>query len=371
MGSGSDLISGQDNGFEKTTTMVGQTTDDPVPPPFDGDVIFQVVGFKSGTLHGLNQTCAAIRGHGTNGVSPLTIGGAGVWGMGGPNAGTGVLGQGGQGDPFEAAGGIGVHGQGGPSIDLPDFELINEPGIGVLGEGGLGNGNVLDPHFHPNAPGVVGVAGGTNVPALGTTQNAGVVGSSSTGIGVKGISDKFDGVRGESATSVGVFGQGDTGVEGSGTRNGVLGTGDIAVYGLGKTTGVYGTGPTGVYGASSSEGLAGVFSAGVVLNLSDFPRRAGVFASTSAAQVHLVPRTQLQPFETHATTPGAFVTKGFEAQFPADGKCGDLLCATPSGTPGAPGATATLWFCTISGTGKRNPAWWQQVLLGPIFAGQG
>jgi hypothetical protein len=37
----------------------------------------------------------------------------------------------------------------------------------------------------------------------------------------------------------------------------------------------------------------------------------------------------------------------------------------------SPGAPATLWFCTVSGSdvGGLKPATWRQVLLGPEIVG--
>jgi len=86
------------------------------------------------------------------------------------------------------------------------------------------------------------------------------------------------------------------------------------------------------------------------------------------AQVHLIPQ-QTAPFPgVQPATPGAFNTKGVAPLLRAAGKAGDLLYTTPFNEPGAPGA---LWLCVVSGTDKNNPARWQQVLLGPIFAATG
>jgi len=348
--------------------MVGQTTDDIPPKPFAGDVIFEVVGIDTGKPLGLDQTLAAIRGHGTTDASgspsPLAIG---VWGMGGEYAGTGVLGQGGVG-PGPSRGGVGVHGQGGQGDSL--FSI--DPGIGVLGEGGTsaGPGN-------PNGPGVVGVAGGTGVPI------------STGGAGVFGISQNFEGVRGEGNT--GVFGttsipdnRGVIGYSSAPHGNGVGVEGICASQDTGhnaSAAGVQGTchtgtgvngitaSGTGVKGQSSRDGVGGVFSTTTIQAGDAPPGRGGVFGSTAgAAQVHLVPHPVGAVGPTQTVNAGAFTTKGLEALFPANGKAGDLLYTTPAGQTGAPGA---LWLCTISGTDKRNPAWWQQVLLGPIFTGLG
>ena len=103
--------------------------------------------------------------------------------------------------------------------------------------------------------------------------------------------------------------------------------------------------------------MGGVFSTTTIQAGDAPPGRGGVFGSTAgAAQVHLVPHPVGALGPTQTVNAGAFVTKDLEPLFPANGKAGDLLYTT------APGA---LWVCTISGTDKRNPAWWQQVLLGP------
>ena len=67
---------------ESTTRMVGQTTDHIPPTPFAGQVIFEVVGIDTGKPLGLDQTLAAIRGHGqpTPQVPHLPLpSGSGAW----------------------------------------------------------------------------------------------------------------------------------------------------------------------------------------------------------------------------------------------------------------------------------------------------
>jgi hypothetical protein len=321
MGSGSDVVSGRDNGFESTTRMVGQQVD--LFTPFAGDVIFEVVGIdpRINQGQGVSSTCTAIRGYGTTGDAGPS--GTGIWGMGGFNAGTGVLGQGGVVSLIQpsSSGGIGVQGIGGDEGPAPGGGT-NTAGAGVFGQGGVGGGTPE----HPNAPGVVGLSGG------------------SFAAGVSGEGDP------------GVLGQGRP----SGAAAGVAGFGATGVFGSGSQTGVVGV---------SERGVGGAFST-APLQPGDAPSgRGGVFGSRAGeAQVHLVPQPKRPFIQTQTITPGAFTTKGLEALFPANGKAGDLLYTTPAGQTGAPGA---LWVCTISGTDKRNPAWWQQVLLGPIFTGLG
>jgi hypothetical protein len=142
-------------------------------------------------------------------------------------------------------------------------------------------------------------------------------------------------------------------------------------------TGVFGAGTIGVFGVSD-KGVGGVFALGA-LETTDVtvvpPNRAAVFGARPGplqknlvAQVHLIPQEKPPFVGTQPATPGAFITKGVAPSLPAAGKAGDLLYTTPANQPGAPGA---LWLCVISGTDKANPARWQQVLLGPMFAASG
>jgi hypothetical protein len=103
------------------------------------------------------------------------------------------------------------------------------------------------------------------------------------------------------------------------------------------------------------------------------PGRAGVFGSDSAAQVRLVPHQPLkQPALNQTFAVQALITKGLAAEFPANGQAGDLLCTTMRvGKPPRDVEIGTLWFCEKGGIDQANPAHWRQVLLGPVFSGQG
>jgi hypothetical protein len=89
--------------------------------------------------------------------------------------------------------------------------------------------------------------------------------------------------------------------------------------------------------------------------------------------VYLVPHPPLKQPALNKTFPvQALITKGLEAEFPANGQAGDLLCTTVQvGKPPRDDEIGTLWFCEKGGTDKTNPAHWRQVLLGPVFSGQG
>jgi hypothetical protein len=129
---------------------------------------------------------------------------------------------------------------------------------------------------HQPGGGLFGVIGVTDDPGISVSDNSGVLGYSTAGFGVQGISRDVSGVFGISSSTnnavAGVYGY-------SGSTNGVIGlaaaenvagvrgsnsavTGiGYGVYGISNNangTGVYGTGNTGVYGQSSAASRAGV-----------------------------------------------------------------------------------------------------------------
>jgi hypothetical protein len=224
----------------------------------------------------------------------------------------------------------------------------NGQGVGVLGTVKLELG--------------VGVRGENTA---STTPNGGsaiaVVGESSVGTCVQGISN---GLAGGAVIGVeGLANAGDFGTGVHGQANGTSSVGVLAESDVG----------TAIKGSSPS-GVGGVFDAtGGGLQLADIPPgRAGVFGSDSAAQVRLVPHQPLkQPALNQTFAVQALITKGLAAEFPANGQAGDLLCTTMRGEPPRDVEIGTLWFCEKGGTDQANPAHWRQVLLGPVFSGQG
>jgi hypothetical protein len=287
-------------------------------------------------------------------------------------------------------------------------------GPGLIGLGGTSQG-----------AGVVGVASNPDVTFVPMAQNAGVLGihqgSGAGDIGVRGENDWQDGanlpqgmgvgvlgtvqlqlgvgVRGENTASttpngsaIAVVGESSVGTGVQGVSHGLAGPAVIGVEGLANDgdfgTGVHGrangVGGVGVFAESdagtaikglSAGGVGGVFATGGGVQSGDAPPgRAGVFGSDSAAQVRLVPHQPLkQPALNQTYAVQTLITKGLAAEFPANGQAGDLLCTTvrvrePSGVIVELG---TLWFCEKGGTNKTNPAQWRQVLMGPALSGTG
>jgi hypothetical protein len=250
---------------------------------------------------------------------------------------------------------IGVRGEN-EWVDPPDGSNPGQ-GVGVLGTVQLEQG--------------VGVRGeNTAIPTPSGGSAIAVVGHSSIGTGVQGVSDRLAG--------------GAIGVEG------VANAGDGAIGVHGQANGTNATSSVGVFAesdagmaikANSPHGVGGVFDAtvkGLVYPPPVQPQglpppgRAGVFGSDSAAQVYLVPHQPLkQPALNQTFAVQALITKGLAAEFPANGQAGDLLCTTMRGTPPRDVEIATLWFCEKGGTDQANPAHWRQVLLGQVFSGHG
>ena len=148
-----------------------------------------------------------------------------------------------------------------------------------------------------------------------------VIGESSVGTGVQGVSHGFSGI--------GVEGLANDGAEGTGVHgqaNGANGAGVLAE--LDEGTAIVGL---------STRGVGGVFSAGAsgVQSGDAPPGRAGVFGSDSAAQVRLVPHKPLtQPALNEAYSVQALISKGLTAEFPANGQAGSPLFYALA--PGAP-----------------------------------
>jgi hypothetical protein len=203
-----------------------QPSGDP-PPDYNGNFAF---------IAGPNFTPSRMPLHTTGGVLGVgggrvdlpsghpIAGGVGVVGVGGPNAGTGVFGVGGEANDGSGlrGGGFGVHGIGGNSLIVADPfggpGVRIEAGVGVLGDSPGGNDGVV---------GFAHVAGKSGVFGLNTTDGlgfgvggrcdaptgAGVAGwNDSRGAGVTGASRSGDGVAGFSATGQAVAGYTDSGV---------------------------------------------------------------------------------------------------------------------------------------------------------------
>jgi hypothetical protein len=208
-----------------------------------------------------------------------------------------------------------------------------------------------------------GKGNGQGVGVLGTVtlrDGVGVRGENFTGTGVKGVS------HGVAGSAIGVEGLANDGNFGTGVHGQANGAGGVGV----KAESDVGTA---IKAIISPGGVGGVFDAtknGLPLPP---PGRAGVFGSESAAQVYLVPHPPLKQPALNKTFPvQVLITKGLEAEFPANGQAGDLLCTTVQvGKPPRDDEIGTLWFCEKGGTDKTNPAHWRQVLLGPVFSGQG
>jgi hypothetical protein len=224
----------------------------------------------------------------------------------------------------------------------------NGQGVGVLGTVKLQQG--------------VGVRGeNTAIPTPSGGSAIAVVGHSSIGTGVQGSSD---GLAGDAV--IGVEGLANAGNFGTGVHGQANGTSSVGV----KAESDVGTA---IEAIISPGGVGGVFDAtknGLPLPP---PGRAGVFGSESAAQVYLAPHQPLKQPASNQTQPvQALITKGLAAEFPANGQAGDLLCTTVRvREPQGEVELGTLWFCEQGGTDKTNPAHWRQVLLGPVFSGQG
>jgi len=264
-----------------------------------------VVGFGGNatprTINVDPSACAGVLGQG--GLGPQG-GGPGVAGVGGPNSGVGVYGQGrGPGQEGES-GGPGIKGIGGSNSSADNADGVQGFGSGTFsGVAGFGGGNsgtgVFGLGGGPRGPGVRGIgAGGPNTNpsnpvglyGQGGPQSPGVVGQagSSPADGVQGFgSGTFSGVAGfgGEGSGTGVFGLGG-GPGGPGVRGIVAGGPNTVpsraagVFGQGNETGsvgVQGIGPFGVHGVA--RGIAG--DTGVVAEGQS--NGIGIFASGGQA----------------------------------------------------------------------------------------
>jgi hypothetical protein len=259
----------------------------------------------------------------------------GLIGQGGSNQGAGVVGIASDTDPTD------------PFENLRSEVLgVN---AGVLGISQMGNG--------------VGVKG-TNV-ATGNTSGIGVEGiANDAGVGVKGT-NVATGTNSSGTGVAGIANDPDAGIGVFGQANGRLGIGvqaesdnHIAV------AAVSGNGTAVDASSSTGTAVAGTSNSG----------RAAVFRADRAAQVQLVPHNPpRQPRPNQPFAAQALIAKGEETAFPAIGQAGDLLCTNMLVRPpvGPAVELCTLWFCERTGSGKTDPAHWRQVLLGPVFNGQG
>jgi hypothetical protein len=318
-------------------------------------------------------------------VGVANRGGAGVRGVGnqpeGPRGetagsgtgGDGVVGHGGTGD-LETS----VTGQGGFN-----------PGIGVLGIGGYWTGPAKSDgkaRDDMGGPGVIGVAGGDQGPAWVPPFNL------TKGVGVYGASSQHEGVVAQGGPNAsGLRATGFLGVQGDGTNVGVQGKGNIGVTAYGEDFGIIATGtnragievegPIGIRAtALYAAGTAGVFHGYAGIRAKGDYDPGGTFEGRSTetgipmAQVQLVPLPMWVPDEEPAPFVEALPPSVVD-RLPARGNAGDLLATIRTDADKSmnvsPGAPATLWFCTVSGSdvGGLKPATWRQVLLGPEIVG--
>ncbi|MFN8445370.1 MAG: hypothetical protein U0175_31565 [Caldilineaceae bacterium] len=178
--------------------------------------------------------------------------GAAILGLAAPTTGAtyGVLGN------AFSPGGIAVSGyteNGGTAIR----GLANDTGIGVFGESMLFEG-VRGLAHDPNHGAVVGIHDGGGFGVFGTSdQGAGVVGKSTSWVGIYGESQSAFGAQGKSDTGAGVVGTSTSwiGVYGESTQNeGVRGVSHSS--GFGGVVGYNDKGGPGIYGKSDGNGFA-------------------------------------------------------------------------------------------------------------------
>jgi hypothetical protein len=303
-------------------------------------------------------------------------GGIGVHGIGGsqdefpdisflgPNVppGAGLVGQGGRQSQLmntlqlpHAAGVIGIGGGFGPGFDaLPSHNLTETGGVGVYGQGADSSiSMVLPPQIEGQPAPTVQVPSGPLEPGVGVLGRGGVADGTSAGIGggVVGIMGGFPIPLSNITDGVGVFGHGNLGVRGIGSIIGAHGASDkIGVQG--DTTsgwGVFGT-------ATKSSG------------------RGGAFVTDTSAQILLVPhKVEVKSPNSKLSTPLELSGAGIPQALPRSGTAGDMLAINvltkaASDTPEI--STCTLWLCVRSADEKTSePAIWSQILLGGLVSG--
>jgi hypothetical protein len=302
------------------------------------------------------------------------VGGVGVLGIGGskpdgrfpsfidPNAapGAGLVGQGGrQSQPSNtmrlphAAGVIGIGGGMGPGFDaLPSHTLMQTGGVGVYGQGAdLTTTMEIPP---PPAP-AVKVLSGPLEPGVGVIGRGGVATGPVAGIG-GGVVGLAGGIAiplpASSSDGVGVFGQGNLGLSGVGSVIGVKGV-------SATTVGVQGETDTGV-------GVVGTADKG---------GRGGMFLSDKSAQLQLFPHSiKVAKPDFKPATPTELTGTGIPLALPKAGSIGDILAidvVTKAATDTPDLNTCTLWLCVRTADAKTStPAVWSQILTGGFVSGQ-
>jgi hypothetical protein len=303
-------------------------------------------------------------------------GGIGVHGIGGsqtefpefsflgPNVppGAGLVGQGGRQSKSSnllrlphAAGVIGIGGGMGSGVDaLPALTLMETGGAGVYGQGAnLTTSMVLPPQVEGQPIPTVKQPSGPLEPGVGVIGRGGVAEPpGAIGGGVVGLAGGFAIPSANSTDGVGVYGHGNLGVRGIGSVVGVTGFSD-------KSTGVLGSTATGA-------GVSGTASKG---------GRGGTFASDSSAQLQLFPHSiKVQNPDSKLSTPTELSGAGIPKGLPKAGLSGDLLAIdslTKAATDTPEVSTCTLWLCVRSADNKKGTAaLWSQILLGGFVSGQ-
>jgi hypothetical protein len=274
-----------------------------------------------------------------------------------------------------------VHGTGGST-----FEPENDPGPGIVGQGGRNDG--VNKARRPHGAGVIAIAGGstTAIPSLNETGSVGVyaqgaeaevreggsMGPAAPGTGVLGrggvpiprkkepVAAGVIGLAGDTAIPL-ISESGNVGVYGAGPTGGVRGSGQrFGVEGLSKLMGVSGQGVGG-------PGVNGVGRPGVVGIAADDSTRGGEFSSKGAAQVQLVPHQLKQRIPNQVAVVPTAIEAGREPALAKQGRAGDLMVLEMETEDKQ--QVCRLWLCVQSTKGGR-PARWSQVLLGPSFDGQ-
>ena len=293
MGSGDEIEAGRVTTAESTTDILGAVPSEK-DVDFNGVVILRVAP-QPGDLRP-NNTLDGIHGVGNNGTVSFGVagpGGTGVVGFGGPHEGTGIAGLGGG---VHGSGGIGVHGTGGSVRPIPSFDPNQPPGAGVVGQGGRVDDNSNFPRLSHGA-GVIAIAGGTDkpIPSLADTGSIGVYAQGAEAQVRTVKIDNVDTIVGPIAPGPGVLGRGGVPIprDRHPVAAGVIGlAGDTAIPPISESgdVGVYGAGPTGVKGTSDlGNGILGLSSNGAGVGGHSGRSRGGIFSSSVAPQLRLVP----------------------------------------------------------------------------------
>ena len=417
MSSGDDIKSGNPNGFETTTSLVGQKPDPP-NVDFNGGMFVLITPLlapighepnapKDGLVSAGVSASASGLGNGrgvvglANPIPPLSpplippandIAPAGIWGDASGVEGVGVVGKGGgsgagiigvaagASDPsLLLAGPAGVFGLGGPAQNVgsafpggPPTPVTINAGPGIFGQGGTAV--APDPMVPgtiaiPAGPGVVGIAGDVGMaPPLASISDVGTVGISTSGVGTVGISTSNDAVVGNSggAGKSGVFGfntsptgpafgvSGNTSSPGGAGVNGFSAT-EVGVFGRSDTNDA-------VVGASGGAGKSGVFGfntslvvgAGIGVAGHSNTGYGGTFESVDAQGVTHSAQMRIVP----AGAPGLHVPP-----FPANPQIGDFFVQSVLIPERPPRREGRLWFFANvpAGTPHSQNGWVQIV----------